>query len=46
MDSENNFFVVRVQLYDKAKYVVIEKKDIGDWEIFIRKGMKNIASLE
>lgn len=46
MDSENNLFFVRAQLYDKAKYVVTEKKDIGDWEIFIRNGMKNITSLK
>lgn len=29
---------IRVQFYDRCKYVILDKKDIGDWDFFIRAG--------
>lgn len=40
MDTQNDSLAVRVQLYDKKEYIVIEKEKIGDWEVFIRNGKK------
>lgn len=30
--------VIRVRLYDKTKYVKISKKDVANWELFLRAG--------
>lgn len=37
MDSDNSC-VIRVRLYDKTKYVKISKKDVANWELFLRAG--------
>lgn len=29
---------IRVQLYEKTKYIIIEKANVGDKDIFIRSG--------
>lgn len=33
-----NFCVIRVQFYDKTKYVTFDRKDVGDWKNFVRTG--------
>lgn len=40
MDSDNsqNLCVIRIQFYDRTKYVTFDKNEVGDWEIFIRTG--------
>lgn len=41
MNNLNNNFAVRVQLYDKKEFVIIEKEKIGNWEAFVRNGKRN-----
>lgn len=38
MDGDNslNLCGIRVQLYDKTKYVIFDKNNVGDWEYFVR----------
>lgn len=37
-DNSQNSCVIRIQFYDKAKYVKFDKNEVGDWEYFVRTG--------
>lgn len=41
---EPNDCVVRIQFYDRAKYVAFNKKDVGNWQNFISEGKWNLTS--